>query len=183
MLTKPAIRPFSAWQCPTSLLRSELASGLSTACAGRKGRAVPAAADGASIRCAKAASALPLSALPAALLAAYGHVASGLAPAAHQVDIGDRAAARWAFGTRLGAAAGSELSDSVGVVARLRDALRPDGLARELRGRIVVDETYIGRRQKGKPGRGAAHKSVVIGLKVREGRVRSLIVPSVATDR
>lgn len=64
---------------------------------------------------------------------------------------------------------------------RLRDALKRDVLARKLRGRIEVDETYIGGRQKGKRGRGAAHKSVVIGLKVREGRVRSLIIPSVAT--
>lgn len=64
---------------------------------------------------------------------------------------------------------------------RLRDALRRDVLARKLRGRIEVDETYIGGRQKGKRGRGAAHKSVVIGLKVRKGRVRSLIIPSVAT--
>jgi transposase-like protein len=64
---------------------------------------------------------------------------------------------------------------------RLRDALKGDVLARKLRGRIEVDETYIGGHQKGKRGRGAAHKSVVIGLKVREGRVRSLIIPSVAT--
>ena len=64
---------------------------------------------------------------------------------------------------------------------RLRDALKRDVLARKLRGRIEVDETYIGGRQKGKRGWGAAHKSVVIGLKVREGRVRSLIIPSVAT--
>lgn len=64
---------------------------------------------------------------------------------------------------------------------RLRDTLGRDVLARKLRGRIEVDETYIGGRQKGKRGRGAAHKSVVIGLKVREGRVRSLLMPSVST--
>jgi len=64
---------------------------------------------------------------------------------------------------------------------RLRDALRRDVLARKLRGRIEVDETYIDGRQKGKRGRGAAYKSVVIELKVREGRVRSLLMPSVST--
>lgn len=65
---------------------------------------------------------------------------------------------------------------------RLREALRGDVFARKLRGRIEVDETYIGGRHKGKRGRGAAHKSVVIGLKVREGRVRSLLIPSVSTS-
>lgn len=64
---------------------------------------------------------------------------------------------------------------------RLRDALKHDVFTRKLRGRIEVDETYIGGHRKGKRGRGAAHKSVVIGLKVRHGRVRSLLIPSVAT--
>jgi transposase-like protein len=64
---------------------------------------------------------------------------------------------------------------------RLRDALKREVLARKLRGRLDVDETYVGGRQKGKRGRGAAHKTVVIGLKVRDGRVRSLVIPSVAS--
>lgn len=64
---------------------------------------------------------------------------------------------------------------------RLRDALKRDVLARKLRGRIEVDETYVGGRHKGKRGRGAAHKTIVLGLKVRDGRVRSLVIPSVAT--
>lgn len=64
---------------------------------------------------------------------------------------------------------------------RLRDALQSDVLARKLRGRIEVDETYVGGRHKGKRGRGAAHKTIVLGLKVRDGRVRSLVIPSVAT--
>ena len=64
---------------------------------------------------------------------------------------------------------------------RLRDVVKSDVLARKLRGRIEVDETYIGGRHKGRRGRGAAHKTIVVGLKVRGGRVRSLVVPSVAT--
>lgn len=67
------------------------------------------------------------------------------------------------------------------VLHRLRDALRNDVLARKLRGRIEVDETYVGGRHKGKRGRGACHKTVVLGLKVRRGRVRSLAIPSVST--
>jgi len=64
---------------------------------------------------------------------------------------------------------------------RLRDALKRDVLARKLRGRVEVDETYVGGRHKGQRGRGAAHKTIVVGLKVRGGRVRSLVVPSVRT--
>lgn len=64
---------------------------------------------------------------------------------------------------------------------RLRDALKTDVFARKLRGRIEVDETYVGGRQKGKRGRGAAHKTIVLGLKARGGRVRSLVMPSVST--
>lgn len=78
-----------------------------------------------------------------------------------------------------------ELNASVRVawalLHRLRDVLQHDVLARKLRGRIEVDETYIGGRHKGKRGRGAAHKTIVLGLKVRKGRVRSLVLPSVAT--
>lgn len=64
---------------------------------------------------------------------------------------------------------------------KLRDVAQRDVLMRKLRGRIEVDETYIGGRRKGPRGRGAAHKTIVLGLKVRQGRVRSLVVPRVTT--
>ncbi len=64
---------------------------------------------------------------------------------------------------------------------RLRDVVQHDVLTRKFRGRIEVDETYIGGRRKGKRGRGAAHKTIVLGLKVRAGRVRTLVVPRVTT--
>lgn len=89
---------------------------------------------------------------------------------------------------RIGISARSlarELAVSVRVawamLHKLRDVVQRDVLMRKLRGRIEVDETYIGGRRKGKRGRGAAHKTIVLGLKVRSGRVRSLVVPSVAT--
>lgn len=44
-----------------------------------------------------------------------------------------------------------------------------------------MDEAYIGGRHKGQRGRGAAHKTIVVGLKVRGGRVRSLVAPSATT--
>jgi len=67
------------------------------------------------------------------------------------------------------------------VLHRLRDALKRDVLARKLRGRVEVDETYVGGRHKGRRGRGAARKTIVVGLKVRKGRVRSLVIPSVGS--
>lgn len=59
---------------------------------------------------------------------------------------------------------------------RLRRALADDALLQQLHGQIEVDDTYIGGRQKGPRGRGARHKTLVIGLKERGGRVRSLAV-------
>lgn len=65
---------------------------------------------------------------------------------------------------------------------RLREALASDdGLLQQLQGQIEVDDTYVGGRHKGQRGRGAAHKTIVIGLKERGGRVRSLVIPTMAT--
>jgi transposase-like protein len=65
---------------------------------------------------------------------------------------------------------------------QIRKALQNDALVKKLKGQVEVDETYVGGRQKGKRGRGAANKTAVIGLKVRKGPVRSLVIPSVATQ-
>lgn len=64
---------------------------------------------------------------------------------------------------------------------RIRDALATDVVMRPLSGEIELDDTYIGARRKGKRGRGAAHKTIVLGLKVRHGPVRSLVIPSLST--
>lgn len=44
-------------------------------------------------------------------------------------------------------------------------------------GEVEADETYIGGKRPGKRGRGAAGKSVVVGLKQRQGPVKSKVVP------
>lgn len=63
------------------------------------------------------------------------------------------------------------------MLRRLRAVVRTDGLLRKLRGQVEVDETYVGGRHKGKRGRGAAHKTIVLGLRTRRGHVRSLVIP------
>ena len=46
-----------------------------------------------------------------------------------------------------------------------------------LRGHIEVDESYIGGHRPGKRGRGAAGKTIVAGMKQREGRIVAEVVP------
>ena len=67
------------------------------------------------------------------------------------------------------------------LLTRFRQVLRRNSLLRKLRGAVEVDDTYIGGRHKGKRGRGAAHKTVVLGLRTRRGHVRSLVVPCLKT--
>lgn len=68
------------------------------------------------------------------------------------------------------------------LLTRFRQLLRHNQLLRKLRGAVEVDDTYIGGRSKGKRGRGAAHKTLVLGLRTRRGRVRTLVIPSLKTD-
>lgn len=59
----------------------------------------------------------------------------------------------------------------------MRRAVIDDTLFRQLSGHVEVDETYFGGRRKGKRGRGAAGKTIVLGLRQRGGRVKTLVVP------
>jgi transposase-like protein len=81
---------------------------------------------------------------------------------------------------------GRELEVSQRIAWRMltlfRTTLWSSRLLRKLRGQIEIDDTYIGGRAKGKRGRGAAHKAIVLGLKTRRGQVRSLVVPRLKTE-
>ncbi len=46
-------------------------------------------------------------------------------------------------------------------------------------GHVEIDETYIGGKSKGKRGRGAGGKTVVLGIVERKGRVKGIIIPDV----
>ena len=43
-------------------------------------------------------------------------------------------------------------------------------------GEVEADETYIGGKKPGKRGRGAAGKAVVMGIKGREGNVKTQVI-------
>ena len=48
-----------------------------------------------------------------------------------------------------------------------------------LSGHIELDEAYVGGKRPGKRGRGAAGKTIVFGMKEREGRMNTEIIPNV----
>src|SRR3989344_5290591 len=52
----------------------------------------------------------------------------------------------------------------------------------KLSGEIEMDESYFGGRRKGKRGRGAKGKSIVLGLLERDGRVYTRVVEQVKND-
>ena len=49
---------------------------------------------------------------------------------------------------------------------------------KRLSGKVEIDDAYFGGRRKGKKGRGAAGKSVVLGLLERQGKVYTRVVSS-----
>lgn len=48
----------------------------------------------------------------------------------------------------------------------------------KLKKTVEVDETYVGGRRKGPRGRGAAHKTPVVGIVQRGGDVRAIVTPN-----
>lgn len=48
-----------------------------------------------------------------------------------------------------------------------------------LQGHVEMDETYVGGHRPGKRGRGAAGKTIVMGMKERGGDMRTAIIPNV----
>ncbi len=51
-----------------------------------------------------------------------------------------------------------------------------------LRGHVEADEAYVGGRRKGKSGRGAAGKTIVMGIKQRGGKMHAETIPNVKLD-
>lgn len=51
-----------------------------------------------------------------------------------------------------------------------------------LSGHVELDEAYVGGRRPGKRGRGAAGKTIVMGLKERGGKMQAKVIPNVKTE-
>ncbi|WP_022697601.1 IS1595 family transposase [Euryhalocaulis caribicus] len=51
-----------------------------------------------------------------------------------------------------------------------------------LKGHVELDEAYVGGRRPGKRGRGAEGKTIVMGLKERDGRMSAKVIPNVRKD-
>ena len=85
--------------------------------------------------------------------------------------------------TRHGVAA-KELERQLGVTYKcawrmahqIRKLMSGINLRRLLFGEVEADETYIGGKREGKRGRGAAGKAVVIGIKEREGIIKTQVI-------
>jgi transposase-like protein len=61
---------------------------------------------------------------------------------------------------------------------RLRAAVGAEAVGTRLRGAVEIDDPYYGGHRKGKRGRGAAGKPLVVEIRQRGGRVRNLRVPA-----
>ena len=95
------------------------------------------------------------------------------------------------FVTTRHGVSGKELQRTLGVTYKtawrmgqqIRDLMaKADGFAL-LQGHVEIDEAYVGgRRSGGKRGRGAPGKTIVMGMKERDGRIATTIIPDVKKD-
>ncbi len=78
---------------------------------------------------------------------------------------------------QLGRDLGIRPNTALRIWKQIRSILTDDGSL--LTGKVEVDETYIGGKREGKRGRGAAGKTVVMGMVERGGNVVANVVPDV----
>lgn len=95
------------------------------------------------------------------------------------------------FCTTRHGVSGKELQRQLGVTYKtayrigqqIRDLMsKAQGFDAMLAGHIELDEAYVGGRRSGKRGRGAAGKTIVMGLAEREGRMKAVVIPNVKKD-
>lgn len=91
------------------------------------------------------------------------------------------------FVTTRHGVSGKELQRTLGVTYKtawrmgqqIRDLMgKVDGFAM-LQGHVELDEAYVGGHRPGKRGRGAAGKTIVMGLKERGGRLTTEVIPNI----
>ena len=91
------------------------------------------------------------------------------------------------FVTTRHGVSGKELQRQLGVTYKtawrmghqIRDLMPRADNFEVLRGHVEADEAYVGGRRPGKRGRGAAGKTIIFGLKEREGRMHTEVIPNV----
>lgn len=95
------------------------------------------------------------------------------------------------FCTTRHGVSGKELQRQLGVTYKtayrigqqIRDLMtKAQGFDALLSGHIELDEAYVGGRRSGKRGRGAAGKTIVMGLAERDGRMKAVVIPDVKKD-
>jgi transposase-like protein len=62
-------------------------------------------------------------------------------------------------------------------IRKLMNKADYQGLLGGIEGQVEMDEAYVGGRRKGKAGRGAEGKTVVMGMRERNGYIRCKVVP------
>jgi len=85
---------------------------------------------------------------------------------------------------------GKELERSLGVTYKtayrmgqqIRDLMGKANGLEMLQGHVEIDEAYVGGYRPGKRGRGAAGKTIVMGLKERGGKMIAEVIPNIQTD-
>ncbi|MDW3206134.1 MAG: IS1595 family transposase [Alphaproteobacteria bacterium] len=91
------------------------------------------------------------------------------------------------FVTTRHGVSGKELQRSLGVTYKtawrmgqqIRKLMGDADNFEMLRGHVELDEAYVGGRRPGKRGRGAEGKTIVMGLKQRDGRIVTEVIPNV----
>lgn len=94
------------------------------------------------------------------------------------------------FVTTRHGVSGKELQRSLGVTYKtawrmgqqIRTLMGDVDAFKILQGHVELDEAYVGGHRRGKRGRGAAGKTIVMGLKQRGGRMVTEVIPNVKKD-
>ena len=94
------------------------------------------------------------------------------------------------FVTTRHGVSGKELQRQLGVTYktawRMGHMIRTQMVASDfqglLSGVVEADEAYVGGKRRGKSGRGAAGKTIVVGVKERGGPVKAVVVPNAKTE-
>lgn len=95
--------------------------------------------------------------------------------------------ATYLFVTSRHGVSGKELQRSLGVTyktawrmgQKIREQMQLQDFQGMLSGHVEADEAYVGGHRPGKRGRGAAGKTIVMGLKQRDGAIQTEVIPNV----